>query len=663
MGKHRRKSVIDQGLPRSTRPERRLPDLWIFLSLFVAIFAAYYQVREFRYLEYDDPDYSLNPHVGAGLTPGTVRWALTSGEESNWLPVTRISHLIDAGLFGSESAGPHLINVFLHSLAALLLFAFLRRATGSRWRSALVALLFGVHPLHVESVAWVAERKDVLSAFFWFLTLWTYLRYVERPDWRRYLPVLFVFSLGLMSKPMIVTLPFVLLLLDIWPLRRLPSVEFAETGSARVAKLLRGNVLWEKIPFLALSGLVAATAYITQKTSGSVDMIQAPAGVRVENALVSYLVYIAKMFWPSNLAVLYPYPLGIPLWQAVCAGLAIAAITALAITRFRESPYLSLGWFWYLGTLVPVIGLVQIGLQSHADRYTYIPLTGLFLMLAFAAGDVVGRWPAFKPVVVFVLATGCALALAATELQLRYWKDSEALYSRATAVTVGNYTMHYGLGTVLARDPHRVPEAIAEYQWAVAGKPEYWQARDNLATLLMNSGRLPEAIEQYQAALRIKPDSAELHNNLGTAFTKTPGRRFEAIAQYEDAIRIKPDFVEAHTGLGDTLSAIPGRLPDAIAQYEAAVRIRPDSAELHNNLGAMLAREPDRTAQAIAQYQTALRLKPSFIGAHYNLGVILSNLPERRPEAIAQFETVLRAGPNPQVRQMVEHLRNSRKRL
>jgi len=361
--------------------------------------------------------------------------------------------------------------------------------------------------------------------------------------------------------------------------------------------------------------------------------------------------------------VLYPYPAGIPLWQAVCAGLAIAAITALAMTRFRESPYLSLGWFWYLGTLVPVIGLVQIGLQSHADRYTYIPLTGLFLMLAFAAGDVVRRWPTFKPGVVFVLATGCGLALVATELQLRYWKDSEALYRRATAVTGGNYTMHYGLGTVLARDPHRVPEAIAEYQSAVAGNPEYWQARDNLATLLMNSGRIPEAIEQYQAASRIKPDSAELHNNLGTAFTKTPDRQFEAIAQYEDAIRIKPDFVEAHTGLGDTLSAIPGHLPDAIAQYEAAVRIRPDSAELHNNLGAMLAREPKRTAEAIAQYQTALRLKPSFIGAHYNLGLILSNLPERRPEAIAQFETVLRAGPNPQVRQMVERLRNSGKRL
>ncbi len=647
MGKHRPKPAIDQGVPRSSRPARKLPDLWIYLSLFVAIFAAYYQVREFRYVEYDDPDYSLNPHVSAGLTPGAARWALTSGEESNWFPVTRISHLIDAGLFGSESGGPHLVNMLLHSLAALMLFAFLRRATESRWCSALVALLFGIHPLHVESVAWVAERKDVLSAFFWFLTLWTYLRYVERPDWRRYLPVLFVFSLGLMSKPMIVTLPFVLLLLDIWPLRRLP---------------LR-NVLWEKVPLLALSALVAATAYVTQKASGSVDMIHVPAGVRVENALVSYVVYIAKMFWPSNLAVLYPYPSGIPLWQAVCAGLAIAAITALAMMRFRKSPYLSVGWFWYLGTLVPVIGLVQIGLQSHADRYTYIPLTGLFMMVAFAAGDVVGRWPSFKPAVVFVLATGCALALVATELQLRYWKDSEALYSRAIAVTSGNYTMHYGLGTILSSDPHRIPEAIAAYRSAVAGKPEYWQALDNLATLLMNSGRVPEAVEQYQAALRIKPDSAELHNNLGTAFTKLPNRRFEAIAQYEDAIRIKPDFVEAYTGLGDTLSAIPGRLPDAIAQYEAAVRIRPDSAELHNNLGAMLAREPDRTDEAIGQYQTALRLKPSFIGAHYNLGLILSNFPERRPEAIAEFETVLRAGPNPQVRQIVERLRNSGKRL
>jgi tetratricopeptide (TPR) repeat protein len=666
MGKGRRKSAIIPPSGRAEEPTRDFSDLWIYAVLFLGIFATYYQVREFSFVEYDDPDYSLSPHVRAGLTADALRWSVTSGEESNWLPVTRVSHLIDAQLFGLQSGGPHLTNVLLHSLAALLLFAFLRRSTGARWRSALVALLFGIHPLHVESVAWVAERKDVLSAVFWFLTLWMYTRYAERPALPRYLLVLFVFSLGLMSKPMVVTLPFVLLLLDIWPLRRLPAPGLtAPIGDARIQPVPWKTVLWEKIPFLALSAGVATIAYLTQKSTGSVDMIRVPAGLRVENALVSYVVYSAKMFWPSNLAVLYPYPSSIPLWQAVCAGLALAGITTLALWRVRDFPYSSfpylfLGWFWYLGTLAPVIGLVQIGLQSHADRYTYIPMVGLFLILSWGAADVVQRWPSVEPAVVSLVAAGCVLALAATQIQLPYWKDSEALYKRAIAVTSGNYTMHYGLGVVLAKNPNRVPEAIAEYRAAVAAKPEYWEARDNLGTLLLNiPGHISEAIEQYEAAVRIKPDSAELHNNLGNALSKTSGRRLEAVAQYWAAIRIQPDFVEAHTGLGDTLSTIPGRLPEAVAQYEAALRIRPDSAELHNNLGAMLAREPGHTAQAIAQYEAALRIKPSFIGAHYNLGLILSTLPDRTPDAIAQFETVLRAGANPQVRQMVERLRST----
>jgi tetratricopeptide (TPR) repeat protein len=491
-----------------------------------------------------------------------------------------------------------------------------------------------------------------------------YVRYVERPVLRRYLLVLFTFGLGLMSKPMVVTLPFVLLLLDIWPLRRLPLPGLAAPGAARIGQVPWKRVLGEKIPFFALSAGVATIAYLSQRSAGSVDMIRVPASLRVENALVSYVVYIGKMFWPSNLAVLYPYPSSIPLSQAVCAGLALAGITFVALWWVRDFPYLFVGWFWYLGTLVPVIGLIQIGLQSHADRYTYIPTVGLLLILSNGAADVVRRWPSIKPAVVSSLAAGCALAVAATQNQLPYWKNSEALYKRATVVTLGNYTMHYGLGVVLANSPKRVPEAIAEYRAAVETKPEYWEARDNLGTLLLNTpGHTSEAIEQYEAALQVKPDSAELHNNLGTALSKASGRQLEAVAQYWAAIRIRPDFVEAHTGLADTLSTIPGRLPEAIAQYEAALRIRPDSAELHNNLGAMLAREPGHTAQAIAQYEAALRIEPSFTGAHYNLGLILSTLPDRTPEAIAELETVLRAGANPQVRQMVERLRNSRQRF
>ncbi len=606
MGKARKSS--------DTRRNAPLNIFWVYFVLFCGTFTAYYQLRSFEFVEYDDPDYSLNPHVRNGITIDALRWAITSGEDSNWFPVTRISHLIDAQLFGSDSGWHHLTNVLLHSIATLLLFAFLRRSTGALWRSALVALLFGIHPLHVESVAWVAERKDVLCALFWFLSLLVYLRYVEQPTWARYLIVVFVFSLGLLSKPMMVTLPFVLLLLDFWPLRRVP--------------LHWQRSLWEKVPLVALSAAVSAVAYFTQKSTGALSMIHIPFGMRLDNALVSYVVYIAKMFWPSGLAVLYPYPSSIPLWQTICAGLIIAGITAFILKRVRTVPYLTLGWFWYLGTLVPVIGLLQIGFQSHADRYTYIPLVGLFVMLSWGAGDIVSRWPRTQPIVICAIAAGCVFALVITELQLRYWRNSEALYKRATAVTDGNYTMHYGLGVVLGQKPGGVADAIAEYRAALASKPDYWEARDNLATLLSNApGGLTEAIEQYQAALNIKPDSAELHNNLGTALAKDPARRLDAIAQYEEAIRIKPDFIEAHTGLADTWAQIPGRLPEAAAQYEAALRIKPD-----------------------------------LIAARYNLGIIYANMPGRTPDAIAQLEAVLRVRPTPQLRQIIERLRNTERR-
>jgi tetratricopeptide (TPR) repeat protein len=596
----------------NTRPDAPQQNVfWIYLALFLGTFAAYYQVRSFEFVEYDDPDYSLNPHVRNGITADALRWAITSREDSNWFPVTRISHLIDAQLFGSESGWHHLTNVLLHSVAALLLFAILLYSTGAVWRSALVALLFGVHPLHVESVAWVAERKDVLCALFWFLTLLVYLRYAKRPTWDRYLVVILVFSLGLMSKPMMVTLPFVLLLFDFWPLRRVT--------------LHWHRALWEKVPLVALSAAASAIAYFAQRSTGALSMIRVSIGMRVENALVSYVAYIAKMFWPSGLAVLYPYPSSIPIWQTACAGLIVAGITALVLVKAHTLPYLTLGWFWYLGTLVPVIGLVQVGFQSHADRYTYIPLVGLFVMLSWGAGDIVSRWPRAQPTVVYAIAIGCALALVDTEIQLRYWRNSEALYARATAVTDGNYTMHYALGAVLAQKPGRVPEAIAEYRAALSTKPDYWEARDNLATLLSNTpDGLTEAIEQYKAALNIKPDSAELHNNFGTALAKDPARRLDAVAQYEEAIRLKADFIEAHSGLADTLARIPGRLPEAAAQYE-----------------------------------TVLRLKPDSIAAHYNLGVIYSNMPGRTPDAIAQLEAVLRVRPSPQLRQIVERLRNS----
>lgn len=479
MAKPRRKlaSVAEKPHPirqDAPRPARTPRDLWIYLALFFTIFVVYSQVRDFEFVSFDDPQIIDNPHVNHGITRDGLAWAFTHDEMANWIPVTQLSHMLDFQLFGTRSGFHHLTNVLFHALATLLLFAFLRRATGARWRSALVAFLFGLHPLHVESVTWIAERKDVLSALFWFLSLWAYVRYAERPALSRYLPVLLFFGLGLMAKPMVVTLPFALLLLDVWPLRRL-----------RPGGVPWQKALWEKVPFLALSGGVALATYLVQRTSGAVEHVSVhPIGVRIENALVSYVAYIVKMFWPAKLAVLYPYPPSIPAWQALLAGLAIAGISVAVVRSYKTFPHLAVGWLWYLGTLVPVIGLVQVGLQASADRYTYIPMVGLSIMLAWGAADVVRRWPPAKTAVLAFVAVACSAFVVVTLDQLQYWKDGESLYRRAVDVTEGNYTMQYDLGILLSKMPGHLPEAIALYQDALRTAPDYAPAHMTLGLAL-----------------------------------------------------------------------------------------------------------------------------------------------------------------------------------
>ncbi|MBV9405513.1 MAG: glycosyltransferase family 39 protein, partial [Acidobacteriaceae bacterium] len=350
-------------------------DLWICLVLAAATFAVYAQVRQFEFVNYDDPDYVTgNVHVQQGLTASAVQWAFSSRDAANWFPVTRLSHLVDVQLFGMDSGMHHLVNVAIHAATALLLFLFLNRATRARWPSAFVAFVFALHPLHVESVAWIAERKDVLSAFFCFLSLWLYVRYTEQPDWRRYVLVAAAFALGLMAKPTIVTLPFLLLLLDFWPLRR---------GSLRVRALLK-----EKIPFFAMAAASSTVTYAAQQSSRAIKTFSVfPLELRIENALVSYVVYGVKTFWPVKLAVFYPYPRNIPAWEAAVAGLMLIGITVGVLRAWRRYPFLAVGWLWYLGMLVPVIGIVQVGAQARADRYTYLPMTGLLIMVAWSAAE------------------------------------------------------------------------------------------------------------------------------------------------------------------------------------------------------------------------------------------------------------------------------------
>jgi tetratricopeptide (TPR) repeat protein len=618
-----RKPLIASPRLRVSASKKNLP---IYLLLILATLAVYSQVLHFDFVNFDDPDYiTNNSHVRQGITADGIEWALTSTDAANWFPVTRLSHMLDVQLFGLDAGWHHLTNVLFHTLATLLLFAFLHRATGARWPSAFVAFVFALHPLHVESVAWVAERKDVLSAFFWFLALWAYVRYAERPGAGRYLLVLLAFCLGLMSKPMIVTLPLVMLLLDVWPLRRWPLQR---------CPLRRWPLpLWEKLPFFALSIAAAIATYAVQSGAGAAEAVQAPLGLRAENALVSYIVYIAKTFWPTRLAVFYPYPQDLPVWQAAIAVLVLAGVSALVLWRFRTQPYLAIGWLWYLVTLVPVIGLVQVGAQARADRYTYVPMVGLSIMLAWGAASLALRWPGARPAIVAVAAVACAAWLALTWVQIGHWRNSEALFQHAVDVTTGNYVAEHNLGTYLMEEP----------------------------------GRLPEAIHHLEAAVRIKPDSARAHSDLGSALSKLPDGLPQVIVEYQLAVRFSPGSAIPHYNLGNALAAA-GRLPEALAEWDTAIRLDPGyaprlkqpMAEAHNNLGVTLAGAPGRLPDAIGHFEAALRLAPDYADAHYNLGLALSNIPARMTEAISELETALRLRPDPELRETIDRLKRGR---
>ena len=575
------------------RPRR---DLWICAVLFLATFAVYFQVRHHEFILYDDPDYvSDNSHVRSGLTPEGVAWAFTTGHAGNWFPLTWISHMVDCQIFGVDSGAHHLVNVLFHVLAALLLFAVLRRMTGAVWRSAFVAFLFGLHPLHVESVAWIAERKDVLSASLWFLAIWVYLGYVQRPSRGRYLVVAVVFSLGLMAKSMVLTLPVVLLLLDLWPLRRIGFGRLAPAGPSRATTLRERldllfhdepsrRILLEKVPLLALSLGVAVVTYVVQHRSQyviSLDTI--PFSHRLGNALVSCVAYAADMAWPARLAVFYPFPLHVPLWQPVAAGLAVLAVSILVLRSIGRRPYLAVGWFWYLVTLTPVIGLVQVGSQARADRYTYIPTVGLSIALAWGAAEFVKNRPRLKTATMAAAVAVCLACAALTWRQLAFWHDTISLFRYSVSVTSGNYIGYDILGLAL-RQRGRLDEAIASYREAIRINPQSKYAQANLSRALLEQGRAEEALTHAAAAARIKPDDEEARYNLGTALAGQ-GRFEEAVEALQIAVRLKPDYAKAHANLGSALANL-GRLDEAIAQFNEALRIDPGLADVRKNLDA-----------------------------------------------------------------------------
>ncbi len=525
--------------------------LLLSLLLVVATLLVFHQVRGFEFVHYDDDVYVAgNRHVQAGLTLSSVAWAFSATDAGFWHPLTWLSLMLDYELYGLNAGGYHGTNLIWHLLNTLLVFFVFHRMTGAVWRSAFLAALFALHPLHVESVAWIAERKDVLSTFFWLLTMAVYIAYVRYPGRIRYLFLLLVFSLGLMAKPMLVTLPFCLLLMDFWPLGRTRFMTAARTDGEAGQAMPRGilSLLAEKAPLFVLAFLAGLLVYYTEERAGVLSSFDAfPLDLRIAHAFVSYLLYLGKAVWPVKLAVFYPHPgAWPPLLVALAAGLLIAC-TILAVRWHRRFPYALTGWLWYLGTMAPLIGLVQLGTQGMADRYTYIPLTGIFLVLAWGLPDILGRWR--HKAVALSLAALIALSLLGglAWRQTGYWRDAETLFRHALQVTDNNYLAHNNLGAALAR-VGKTAEALDQYRAALAIKPHYADARFNMGQSLAVSGRLAEAERYYRGALMSKPSFVEAHNNLGIVLAEQ-GKGEEARSHFLAALHIRPDYETAGKNL------------------------------------------------------------------------------------------------------------------
>ena len=541
--------------------------LYVSLALLFLVLIAYGQVHTFDLVNFDDRETILNnPHIQNGVTIEGLKWAFTSAYAANWFPVTWISHMLDFELFNLDSGKFHLVNVLIHAASTLLLFALLRKITRKMWESAFVSFVFALHPLHVESVAWVSERKDVLSAFFWILTMWLYVDYVRQPKIGRYLLALAAFCLGLMSKQVLVTLPFVLLLIDYWPLERLKNTKIA-------------HLLIEKIPYFALTVAASLITYKVQHQAGSILPSTIPFATRAANAIVSYVAYLIQFFWPSGLSVFYPYPANFPAWQVAGAAVILIAISALALRR----KYLAVGWFWYLGTLVPVIGLVQVGFQARADRYTYIPMIGISIMLAWGVAEIM---PKARLTLQAAAVAVCLVWVAITYTQVAYWQNSVTLFEHAIASTENNFIAHLYLGTVLA-EQGKNNDALANLQASVEEKPDFFDAHDSLGAVLGRLGRNDEAAAQFEQALRLQPNDSEAHCNLGNVLL-AQGKLADAAREFGDALRAQPNFATARFGLGAVLIN-QSRFDDAIAQFNEALRLDPTLAPARDGLNKALA--------------------------------------------------------------------------
>jgi tetratricopeptide (TPR) repeat protein len=627
--------------------------------LVLATLAIYLPAVQMMFISFDDPDYVWrNPRVVGGLRWDSVWWSVSHSFASNWHPLTWVSHMLDFQLYGMNAGGHHATNVIFHTVNTLLLFVLLREMTGALWRSALVAALFALHPLHVESVAWVAERKDVLSAFFGLLTLLAYAKYAvkardveeaksevrnskcetnSKNKIRRgrfyYVATLGLFALGLMSKPMLVTLPCVMLLVDFWPLKRGVSVE------GRGGADLRSLVV-EKLPFFVLSLISCVVTFLAQSSSGATRSLgTVPLGDRIGNAVVSYARYLGKMIWPTQLSIVYPYQE----WSAVQIGMAaliLVVISWLVILSWRERYYLSVGWLWFLGMLVPVIGLVQVGSQAMADRYMYLPSIGLLVIIAWGAAEIAVGWSKQALIVgAAVVAIGACVLI--TQGQMSYWQNSEILFRHALAVTMNNYIAYNNLGFHYA-ELGELNQAKECYQAATQINPRSQHAWGDLAVVLGRQKRTAEAIETYEKALAVAPNFAAAHVNLANMLI-FQGRTNEAVTHLEEAIRINPNKAEAHQSLAAIL-AESKEYNRAEQHFRATLRLNPYNPYVHSDFARLLVQQ-ERLDEAAAEFKVAIELEPRLRAAVYGLADLLMARGEV-DGAVQQYSDVLKIAPD-----------------
>jgi len=609
----------------------------ICILLVTSVLLVYWQVLNSDFVNYDDPMYvTENEHVQAGLTWKGVVWAFSGGYASNWHPVTWLSHMADCELFGLNPCRHHLTSLLLHIANTLLLFFVLKKMTGAMGASGFAAAVFALHPLHVQSVAWVAERKDVLSTLFWLLTMWTYVSYVRRRGALRYLLSLGLFALGLMSKPMLVSLPVVMLILDYWPLNRFRQGRPCDIED-RKSLTFFGLVL-EKVPFFILAAASSFITFMVQRKSGAVIALDKLGfGERLCNGVVSYAVYIIKTFIPDRLAVYYPY-FPVPAWQVIGAAMLLIAITAAVFVSRRR--YLISGWLWYMVTLVPVIGLVQVGSQSRADRYMYVPMTGLLIMIAWGVSDIATRLHLRKYRLVPAASLCIASLMVCAWFQVGYWHDSFTLLTNTLKVTEENHIAHLNLGNVLLKQG-KTEETIDHYKKAVEINPEFVDARFNLGVALLLDNRPAEAIEQYDKLLKMGKESWKLHFYMANALAKR-GQIDEALEHYRIALEKNPNDFEIHNNMALALVE-KGNFDEAVEQFKIALAIKPDSPEVHYNLGNALKKQ-GRVEEAFEQYDRIVKEKTADIKLCLNMAEIMSEV-KRYEEAAEYYRRAIEIEP------------------